>query len=139
MDANSAHELSNRTLDGLPVLRWLLDPKRRAALILGRKLARELDKAGLGTTLVELNRAGRLHRVVDDMLERHEEELKARASCVSDDPHVVALTLMTGCTLVFTKDRRLHKDLKSHSRPGRRVAIYQKASHARLLTSCDCM
>jgi hypothetical protein len=139
VDANCAHELSNRTLDGEPVVRWLLDRRRRSGLILGGKLAKELDKAGFRATLVELSRAGRLHRVLESSLRRHEQELLEEASCQSDDVHVVALTLMTGCTLVFTKDRQLHQDLRKHSRTGRRIAIYQRASHAKLLTSCDCI
>jgi hypothetical protein len=124
---------------GEPVLRWLLDPKKRAGLILGGKLAEELIKAGFRATLIELNRAGRLHRVADNDLERREAELLAQASCVSNDVHVVALALMTGCLLVFTRDRLLHRDLRSHSQSGRRIAIYQSASHARLLTSCECL
>ena len=139
VDANSAHDLSNRTADGEPVLRWLLNPKQRAGLILGGKLAAELDKAGFRTTLAVLSRAGRLHRIADDILRRREEELAAQGSCVSNDPHVVALALITGCTLVFTKDRQLHTDLKRHSRRGQRIAIYQRASHARLLAPCDCI
>ncbi len=139
VDANSANDLSNRTADGEPVLRWLLNPKQRAGLILGGKLAIELDKAGFRATLAVLSRAGRLHRVPAGVLARREQALSAAGTCVSNDVHVVALALSSGCNLVFTRDAQLHRDLKRHSPSGRRIAIYQRASHARLLTACDCM
>ena len=139
VDANSAHDLSKRTKDGEPVLRWLLDPKRRGGLIVGGKLTAELDKAGFRATLAELSRAGRLHRIRDDVLEQRERTLRAEGSCVSNDVHVVALALTSGCGLVFTKDTQLHQDLKRHSPPGRRIAIYQRESHARLLVPCECL
>ena len=68
VDANSAHELSLNTVDGKPVLRWLLSPKERCGLVLGGKLVAELAKAGLRSTLIELSRAGRLHRLEDTLL-----------------------------------------------------------------------
>jgi hypothetical protein len=139
VDANCAHDLSTRSADDTPVLRWLLNPRQRAGLVLGGKLTSELDKAGLRTTLAELSRAGRLHRIPDDVLRRREDELAALGTCQSNDAHVVALTLVSRCTLVFTRDKPLHADLKRHSEPGRRVTIYQTAAHARLLTDCDCM
>jgi hypothetical protein len=139
VDANAAHDLSNRTDDGKPVLRWLFNRKRRAGLILGGKLATELVKAGLTHTLVELSRAGRLHRVAGDLLSHRENTLAKQGTCQSNDLHVVALCLVTGCRLVFTRDKPLHADLRRHSEAGRRIAIYQAASHARLLTECDCI
>jgi len=139
VDANCAHDLSNATDDGKPVLRWLLNPKRRSGLILGGKLATELARAGLLSTLSVLKQANRLHRISDSVLNRCEEELVAQGTCKSNDIHVVALTLITGCTLVFTRDKPLHADLKRHSAPGRRIAIYQTSSHARLLNECSCI
>ena len=139
VDANCASDLSNKTVDGKPVLRWLLDPRRRAGLILGGKLTYELNRAGLRSTLIVLSQAGRLHRVSDEELRRREVELVAEGICRSNDLHVVALTLLTGCNLVFTRDKPLHVDLKRYSPRGRRVSIYQYASHARLLTACTCI
>ena len=139
VDANSAHHLANQTNDGKPVRKWLLNPKKRAGIVLGGKLTSELVKAGLRATLVELNRAGRLHRVPDDVLTRRIEQLDQENLCESNDVHVVALALITQCSLVFTHDKPLHADLKRHSSKDHKIKIYQTARHARSLTSCKCI
>ena len=138
VDANSSHELVNRSEDGLPVLRWLLNPKRRSGRIVGGQLVKELVKAGFADTLAVLSRAGRLHRAPDRIVDERAEALRESGSCVSNDQHVVALALETGCDIVFTKDKALHQDLKSHAPTGHRIAIYQRATHARLLRECRC-
>lgn len=139
IDANSAHEVVNLTEDGKPVLHWLLDPKQRAGLILGGKLSRELDKAGFRSTLLNLSRVGRLHRVDDEILSQRVAELEKQRWCKSNDLHVVALSMITKCKLVFSKDKLLHVDLKNFSKYENRISIYQNSSHFRLLQPCECL
>ena len=138
VDANSSHELVNKTTDGAPVLRWLLHPTRRSGLVIGGQLAKELVRAGFTEILRVLNQAGRLHRIEDSAVDKRAARLRKSGSCVSNDQHVVALALITGCDIVFTKDKALHQDLKRHAPTGQRISIYQQASHARLLRTCDC-
>jgi hypothetical protein len=139
VDANAAHDLSNLTLDGRPVLRWLLDPKAKSGLVIGGKtLRQELQKAGLKDTLAVLSQAGRLHIINDTLIEKKESELGGQAACKSNDGHVVALALVAKCDVVFTRDILLHQDLKANSLTGQKIAIYQNHSHSHLLTTCSC-
>ena len=138
VDANSSHELVHGSEDGAPVLRWLLHPKRRSGLIVGGQLVKELVRAGFTETLAVLSQAGRLHRIPDPVVDARATKLRDTGSCVSNDQHVVALALESGCETVFTKDKALHQDLKRHAPTGSRIAIYQKARHARLLKECHC-
>ncbi len=138
VDANAAGDISRPTDDGRPVLHWLLNPRRKSGLIVGGRLLTELDHGGLRDTLLVLSRAGRLHRISDDQIQPAEDRLRADGSCLSNDHHVVALVVVSACRLVFTKDQRLHHDLKNRRVVPNRPRIYQDARHVRLLTTCTC-
>lgn len=139
VDANAAHDLATKTDHGIPVLKWLLNPKKKAGLIWGGKLAEELALRSLNDTLLQLSRAGRLHRIDDAKIDPIEKNLTQTGSCKSNDAHVVALCLASSCQLVFTKDQPLHSDLKAHSKKGKKISIYQNEAHSHLLTSCECI
>jgi len=85
-----------------------------------------------------LNRAGRLHRFDDAKVQAITDDLKAKKACHSDDPHVVALALESGCRLVFSKDKKLHKDLQNRDIVNPSASIYQTKDHKHLLTECRC-
>lgn len=136
VDANAAHDIKNQTECGLPVIKWLLAPNIRSGLVVGGKLTDELRAAGLKSTLVELSRAGRLHAINDEEISKI--EVKIRASCRSNDSHVVALAKVSRCSTVFTKDMPLHQDLKNRSLLPNGVSIYQTPEHSHLLTECRC-
>ncbi|MGC8475475.1 MAG: hypothetical protein ACP5NP_03895 [Acetobacteraceae bacterium] len=135
--ANAAGDLASRTVDGLPVLRWLLKSKR-SGLVVGGRLQRELADGGLRETLRVLDQAGRLRRIGNDHIQTIEDGLRSSRECVSNDHHVLALVIASSCYLVFTKDQKLHQDLKNRRIVGRRAQIYQTAQHALLLKKCDC-
>jgi hypothetical protein len=138
VDANSAHDLSKKTAAGIPVLRWLLSPKTQSGLVMGGQLSTELMSAGLMNTLRVLDQAGRLRKFSDAKILARQNELVANGLCKSNDSHIVALAMISRCTLAFTKDKPLHSDLKSNFHGAYKIAIYQNKTHAHLLTKCDC-
>jgi rRNA-processing protein FCF1 len=134
-DANVLGDLNTPSEDGEPVMNWLL--KGRGALIIGGYLKRELERSRkLCATLVVLDQAGRLHRLNDEKVKGVAEKIEK--GCCSDDSHVVAAAIISGCRLVFTKDQALHKDLKNKDIINPSASIYQSKSHKHLLTDCDC-
>jgi hypothetical protein len=137
LDANAVHDLVKKTVDGKPVLRWLLS-KEGAGLVIGGKLTGELTRAGMTDTLRVLSQAGRLHSFNGEAVSTVEQALKRKGDCKSNDHHVVALSLISGCNVVFSRDVNLHRDIKHHRQSRRDVAIYQGAEHAHLLKVCKC-
>jgi rRNA-processing protein FCF1 len=133
VDTNAAHDLSGPTPDGSPVLRWLLYGK--GGLVVGGNLRRELSKSMRGT-LVVLNRAGRLWSIDDGAVEKMADRIKR--TCVSNDSHVLAVAAISGCRLIFTKDKKLHKDAKNKKLLDPPAAIYKSKAHQHLLTVCRC-
>lgn len=138
VDTNVAFELTNNTVDGRPVLQWLLQPRRKAGLVIGGDLLRELGGNKFGAVLKTLRQAGRLHTIPAKQIALKQEALEATGVCKSNDAHVIALSLVAQCNIVFTRDLLLHADLRTHSMPGKRISIYQNASHKHLLTECTC-
>lgn len=136
VDANCVNHLVNKTENGKPVLRWLLNRKQKAGIILGGKLTSEVSIKSFLPTLTELDRAGRVHRVKDELVEKKLAAIDK--TCKSNDPHIVALALAARCNLVFTHDELLHVDLKGHAATGEPISIYQTAGHTHLLKECVC-
>lgn len=137
VDANAIQDLSVPTEDGKPVLKWLLTES--GGLIVGGKLKRELDRGGLRATLAELSRAGKLHILDDGKLYQVSNRLLEEGSCRSDDPHVLAVAIVSGCRLIFTRDKKLHKDAKNNRILNPAASIYKSHKHRRLLKPCRCM
>lgn len=134
VDANAIQDLSKQTEDGKPVLNWLL--KGRGGLVVGGELTRELDRGGMRDTLVSLSQAGRLKSV--DETKISSVVIKIKKLCCSNDVHIVAIALVSGCRLIFTKDHDLHKDMKNCDIISPAASIYQHAAHAHLLKDCHC-
>ena len=103
VDANVAHRLNASDPDGSPVLRWLLRGKGR--IVVSKPLLRELARAGLQTTLVNLDRAGRFIRGNETDCEALKNIFEAEGGFKSNDAHILALMTSTCCDLVFTHDK----------------------------------
>lgn len=139
VDACVAHHLINKTRDGRPVLRWLLDKSKRSALVLGGSLIRrELGGQRFLSVLAQLNQAGRIHSVDDSEISKISRRLQLDGNYKSNDHHVLALCIASRCNIVFTDDKLLHADLKSLGKGGQKIAIYKNSTHTHLLTACAC-
>ena len=136
IDANCVHHVVKLTDDGKPVVRWLL--KGRGGLIAGGKIKRELHKAGFSQTMVVLDRAGKLKLLDDTQVDDLADKIKDGGSCRSNDAHVLAAAIMSGCRLLFSKDHNLHADAKNRTILDPPASIYQSRDHEHLLTECGC-
>ena len=137
VDADSVQDLKGPTEDGKPVLRWLLTG--RGKLVVGGKLKRELAKASLSQTMVVLDQAGRLKKLNDISVDDLTEKLKSGGQCRSNDCHILAAAIVSGCRLVFTKDQKLHSDAQNKDILDPPASIYQTKAHQHLLTECRCV
>ena len=128
LDANAIGDMNGRTEHGIPVIRWLLTGG--GGLIVGGKQKRELSASDkMLSTMVKLNQAGKLFTLDDKKVDALTEKLKPE--CSSNDPHVIAVAHISGCRLIFSRDRALHKDAKNVLSPP--AAIYQNKGHSHLL------
>lgn len=84
----------------------------RMSIILGGKLLLELSKTKLFSLIVEWTRSGRVKRVDDNTLLIEEQRLGSLV-LDSDDPHVLALAISSGCRLLYTADKALIRDFKN--------------------------
>ena len=86
--------------------------KRRMSIVIGGRLLRELSQTKLIGLVSEWIRAGCAKRLDDAAVDSEECRI---SSCpiASDDPHVLALALLSGCRLVYTEDQNLIKDFKN--------------------------
>ena len=114
VDANVAHEVfgSDRPPAGERFFAWLSGP--RGQLVVGGKLRVELARdrrfvQWLRTAL----RNGRARSVADEAVQGHAEQLRREGVCESNDPHVVALALVSGARLLYTNDTALIADFGS--------------------------
>lgn len=136
VDADSAHHLSNLTEHGKPVMRWLL--KGRGGLVVGGEIKRELTKGGLRETMVILDQAGRLKKLDDKKVDDLAKEIKKSGKCQSNDHHVIAVALISGCRLLYSSDQALHEDAKNCEILNPTASIYKSKDHQHLLTECNC-
>lgn len=134
VDANAAHEMASSPVhvDGRPVLRWLVS--RRGKLALGGRLSVELERTPLRGLLVELARFGGTQVYRAETLKWAETQLRNEDLCKSNDLHVIALAIVSGARLLYSRDRRLQADFRSSrvvNNP--RGHVYSSADHEHLL------
>jgi rRNA-processing protein FCF1 len=145
VDASCLHHIANFTECGRPIMRWLLNPQKLAGLIVGGKLYDELRRSSFERTRKEefyrtlkvLSEAGRLHNFRGGEVDQKTEEIRS-GGIRSNDPHVIALAIISKCNVVFTEDKDLARDLKDRAVVTHKVSIYKNQNHTRLLTTCRC-
>ena len=110
LDANVAHEVRgrNRSPASEGFFEWIDSGKGK--LIVGGKLREELYKAGIGEWLQQAALAGNVRSVDDREVDEEAQELQNQGSCRSDDHHVIALARVGGARLLYSNDKKLHKD-----------------------------
>lgn len=133
IDVNVAHEFSRPpSANAIPIINWL--DKHDGRMVYGGHLAREMESttADFRRFVAEHLRAGIAIRIADAAVDR--EHQRVAGLCNSNDPHVVALALVSGARVLFSDDQALHADFKDPKLLNRpRGAVYQNAKHAHLL------
>lgn len=130
IDACVSHELIGpRTTEvGRYFRRWL--NRRRGKLIVGGKLLKELGKnSNVKQWISSALASGIAKRIPDDPVGNLTNQLEARGICISNDPHVIALAIISGSRLLYTTETDLMKDFKNRNILGGRVrgSIYTSA------------
>ena len=90
-------------------------------------------------------RNGRARSVPDEVVDDHASRLRREGGCISNDPHVLALALVSGARLLYTNDTALIEDFGNREIVARpRGKVYTTArtanvtdAHQRLLAARD--
>jgi hypothetical protein len=97
-----------------PITDWLFGERGVPRLVAAGKLREELAKNdNVRRQLVALDRAGRLRPVDSERVELAEQQLRTAAIHVSNDPHVLALAIVSGARTLATNDTALIADFKN--------------------------
>lgn len=128
-----------------PTLKWVLDwISSKGCLVVGGKLREELGKIEKFRRLMtRLKQSGRLEEMDDDEVNAKAANLSAQTGLLkSDDPHVLALAIVSGVRVICTDDTALMDDIKNkeviNGPRGKVFRDYRK--HADLLinsTQCE--
>lgn len=139
IDTNRISDVVARSDDAMPVLKWLLTPDARIA-IGGTKLQNEYQKhANFMKLLATLDTGGRVRRYGSEDVDREEAQLSQSGLMTSDDPHVLALAVVSGCRLLYSDDAALHQDFGNLRILRPKGKVYQYKSHSHLLkTAARC-
>lgn len=121
-----------------PVLNWLSYGKGKLVYG-GKKYKDELKKASSYMRyFAALNRAGKVIVLDDDMVDKIEIEVKNLESSKNfDDPHLVAIVLMSKCKVICTNDARaipFIKDQKFYTGITAKPKLYTSSKNIKLLT-----
>lgn len=122
------------TVSGERLRNRINDQQRK--LVVGGKLVRELSEAeSFRIWLVQAQLADLVLEFPDADVEARIELVKRDSKCRSNDEHVVALALLSGCRVLCANDRKLREDFRDPeivSRPrGKLYSIDQRANDRR--------
>ena len=149
LDSNILNEIlgSNRTPAAEAVWQWINGiNKKRIKVVIGGKLRCELDRYSAAKNwLILLSRRGNVLSFSDQDVGSKEKEVKSW-ELKSDDPHVIALALVSKARLLYSNDLNLHGDFKNttfiNNPKGKVFSTHRSASYDRdkreLLEKCRC-
>ena len=107
---------------------WL---QRGGRLVIGGRLTDELKGSyKFNIWLKDALPAGRVRVVPRSLVDAEEKGLEQAKNFRSDDPHVLALAIVSGARLLYSNDRDLQKDFKN-------PAIFGHSGFGTIYTSVD--
>lgn len=143
IDTNKAADFCKQERPYLKVLmKWILKGGR---IVSGGRLQGELFKITEMRALVsEWSKRGNLVQLSTDVVANKEKEISPL--CKSDDPHVLAIAIISNAHIVVTEDKLLIEDLRDLKIVKRRRRIYKENGaspsridrHLSLLNASDC-
>jgi hypothetical protein len=133
LDANIVHRVFPSPHDDFaPVYRALADGTAR--LVYGGKLTREYQETAFRHVLRRLDQQGAARQFPDSQVDAEAERLAQGGQCKSDDPHILALAVVSKTRLLCSEDQLLADDFTNPailSNP--RGKVYKRAEHAHLI------
>lgn len=108
VDADVAREVfgHDRPATGVEFFKWINQEGGR--LVTGGKLLEELERTSARDWMRQAMLSGFVWNVDAAEVDARTEEL--RDSCISNDPHVIALAQVSGARLLYSNDGSLHQD-----------------------------
>ena len=135
IDANIASLVFAESVpdDFQPITHWINNGDGKMAF--GGKNGVELRKVGrAGRQIREWARQGKAYQINNQTVDQETNRLENGNSCVSDDPHIIALASISRARLLCSHDRDLHADFTNpHRLKSPRGKVYQNAGHDELL------
>lgn len=123
--------------DMQPLHRWLARVGR-IVYSMGDKFSTELSE-NAKQKLEEFSRSGQAIAIADEEVVYEARKLReGDLSIKSKDHHVLALARLSNTRLLFTRDKKLHQDIKNREIIPFQGSIYQDKSHRHLLTRTIC-
>ncbi len=113
IDANVVHEVfgSNRQSAGKKFFDWI--DTGRGELVIGGKLTDELyDCEEFRLWAMEAERKGDLRVKRKEIVMKESKRISTYSNLRSDDPHIIALAVVSGARLLYSNDQDLHRDFK---------------------------
>ena len=111
VDANVAPEVfgHDRPAAGSEFFKWI--NREGGRLVAGGRLLEELERTVAREWVRQAMIAGRIRAEDNSEVDARAAEL--RDSCISDDPHVIALAQVSGARLLYSNDQDLHRDFRN--------------------------
>lgn len=121
------------TNDFRPLMNWV--EGRHGSLAIGGHLTEELTgNNNVRRYLLRLEQMGKVMKYRDDSIIREQSRLENAGGYVSDDPHILALAIVSGARVLCSHDQDLHTDFRNAQLINQpRGSIYQNATHNHLL------
>jgi hypothetical protein len=125
-----------------PVLRWISCGKGKL-LYGGTKYKKELIRTKYVRTFLELRKSGKAVALDDNEVDQQHAIVRGKKESKRyNDPHLVAIVIVSQCRVVCTKDTGAMKFLREkafYPKNIRRPKIYCRKSHKNLLVGkCTC-
>ena len=135
LDVNRIGKFKNPADEDMgPVRYWLQKKNGKIVCSDTEQFKREWDAGGGHRLRRDLQRRGKLNLICPQQVLEKEHELKGQIK--SNDPHIIALAMITGVKVLVSEDKTLHGDFKNPRLAGGKV--YQTKSHSRLLRNDTC-
>lgn len=134
IDTNVLHKVfPSADADHQPIRRALA--KRKATLVYGGELRREYLRSGKFTaSLRRLDQSGAAKIFPDNEIDAKTQAIEQTGGYQSDDPHILALAIVTGARLLCSDDEALSADFKDKRLiDGPRGSVYRQARHVHLI------
>lgn len=142
LDSNSFSKFFNPECDDFiefkPLHSWLFQTSGVKLIIGGSQYKRELSKLSrYHKYLIELGKARKIANISDEVVDEETTAVKSKESDPDfDDPHMVALIIVSGCKIFASHDKRADKFIKKrklYPKGTSRPSIYRNKSHVNLL------
>ena len=135
LDVNSIGKFKDPADEDMePVWNWLDRRNGKIAYASTKKFEEEWERGGGIQLRRELQRRDKLKEIPAQDVQEKAKELEGKIE--SDDPHIIALSIIANVKVLVSNDRTLHEDFKNRNLVGGRV--YQTKSHSRLLRKDTC-